>query len=241
MSVDLGFFDPKLLNKLDAVVKKLKNYVVSFDIDGVEVNSASAFVKKFNKQYKTHYKVNDLETYWSFVEWVQKAEPENQNFRQAAMDFWNAADVNLPAPPVAGAWLMGQYLHQNGVKIHRISSRPGHVIGMTKAWYQEKMPWVDLNLIHIEEGSPTIREKCEMGSYKVRMIKELGIQFHFDDSLDEAVKIVKETDANVVLVPQPWNLVSPTSLSPKIILLKKNENSGIPKLVSVFLNLFNYL
>lgn len=236
MSAELGPKEQKIIERLDEVTKVLENSVVSFDIDGVEINSATPAVNKFNKIFNTVYTIDDLKTYWAMADLVKKANLTIEDPRSYAINLWNSEDVFKDAPPASGAWLLGNYLRQSQLNIHRITSRPSHMAEVTLGWYAAKMPWVDRNLIHIQENSSFIRDKSQLALHKIETINKLGVQFHFEDSYEEAEAIVANTNAKVILVPASWNS---DYKNPKrgIIIPSSRFNRSIPTLVSVFLDL----
>jgi uncharacterized HAD superfamily protein len=100
-----------------------------------------------------------------------------------------------------GALIISKYLSSNGINhIHRITSRPRRLRENTIAWYKEKMPWVDRDLIHIQ----TDRDEINPG-FKIEQIKDLKIDLFFEDSVKHAETISVKTKAAVILIPQPSN------------------------------------
>lgn len=237
MSIELGPNEHLIIERLDEVTKVLENSVVSFDIDGVEINSATPAVNKFNKIFNTVYTIDSLKTYWAMADLVKKADPSIEDPRAYAINLWNSEDVFKDAPPASGAWLLGNYLRKSQLCIHRITSRPSHVSEVTLKWYAAKMPWVDRNLIQIQENSSSISDKSQLALHKIETINKLGVQFHFEDSFEEAEEIVKHTNAKVILVPAPWNS-DYKNPKPGIIIPSLNFNKNAPTLISVFLDLY---
>lgn len=241
MSVELGLDEYRIIERLDSVINVLKKSVVSFDIDGVEINSAAPAVEKFNRIFGAKYKVDDLKTYWSMVEWVKIADPSIEDPRSYAINLWNSKDVFEDAPPAAGAWLLGNYLRQKDyLDIYRITSRPSRVTEITLGWYAAKMPWVDRELIHIQQDGIPVQEGSQLASHKIETINRLGIQLHFEDSFEEAEAIVSNTDAKVILVPAPWNSDYKNPMD-GITVVGPTFNKAAPRLISVLLDLYGHI
>lgn len=239
MSIEFRSTERLIVYKLDQVISKLSKYNVSFDIDGVEAESADPVVRKFNKIFKTCYRVRDLQNYWSLVDWVKKSDPRIVDPRDYAIKLWNSSEVMSAAPVVSGAWLFSNYAKDMLPHVHRITSRPSYLKDVTIDWYKRNMPWVDPKLIHIQvDGDMNIRNVDKLSSHKVRTIHELGVHLHFEDSWQEAEAIVSSTHAKVILVPRPWNL---NYEDPKsgIIMPTPNFLRNAPTMISVMLDLCN--
>lgn len=200
MSKELLFFDPKIIRRLESVDADFRKLKVSFDMDGVEINSAELAIGNLNNKLGTNHVVDDLIGYWTMVDLVSKADPSIQDPKKYATDLWNNDNVFGNAKPDSGAWILANYLNRIGINnISRITSRPSFVKDVTLNWYKTKMPWVKQESIYIQDNA------LYDPDYKVKKIIELGIDLHFEDSVDEAEKIVSQTNARVVLVPQFWN------------------------------------
>lgn len=231
MSSEFNYSELEIIRKLDEITKTLRNKKVSFDIDGVEVFSAEKAILNFNLTFDTNYVVDDLTTYWRIIDLVAKADPSIKNPKQFAIDLWNNDFVFGTSEPVSGAWLLSSYLDQHGIKSNRITMRPSFAKQVTLDWYEAKMPWVDPKSIFIQVGDTHDK------NFKINTIKKLGIDIHFEDSVEEAEAIVAKTKAKVVLVPHPWNrdYVNP---KPGILIPSLNFNRQAPKMVAVYLDLF---
>jgi uncharacterized HAD superfamily protein len=229
MSAELSSNEIPIIEKLDGVIKVLENSVVSFDIDGVEVNSAVTAITKLNNTLHIKYKTCNLTSYSAMVDLIKVADGTIEDPRSFAVKLWNSEDVLKDAPPASGAWLLGNYLRQSQLNIHRISSRPSHVAEVTFEWYATKMPWIDQN-------GPSDGDRAQLASHKIDTIRKLGVQYHFEDSFEEAEAIVENTNAKVVLVPNPWNCEY-RHPKQRIITVTPNFNRNIPKLISLFLDL----
>lgn len=183
-------------------VEVLRKKGVSFDIDGVEVESTDLSVRKYNLLYG--YKsgnpkaFEDVKGYAIMVDWIRDA-GSNEPWPEA-VDIWNSPNVLGSAKPVKGTKIIVKFLAQREIAPYRISSRPEYTRTLTENWYlKEYGPSFDLSLIRLQEGQ-TINP-----DFKAAEIDRVGIGFHFEDSFENAELIVKKTDAVVILVPQPWN------------------------------------
>ena len=201
MSAEIGFQEERLVNSLQKLNEMFRNGGVSFDVDGVEADSAPCAVTELNLRLGTDYRVNNLTKYWGVVDLLRKNHPQIKDPRGYAIDLWNCDEVVGNPDPVAGAWLLANYFNHEGIIPYRITSRLSRTRKATLNWYKARMPWVDEKLIWMQEGDE------EPGkNFKVDTIKKLCPRFHFDDSFEHAKEIVEKTDTTVILVPQPWNI-----------------------------------
>ena len=230
MSAEIMFWNQETSFIFEKVNNTLRNLNVSFDMDGVEINSAKPAVEKLNKFFSTNYTTDDLLSYWTMVDWIKKERPDIEDPKEFARNLWNSDDVMTRARPESGAWLLSRKLEDNLIRPKRITMRPSKVRKATFNWYMENMKWVDPGLIYVQN------QIDYNDSYKVDKINELGINLHFDDSVDDAENIVAYTKANVVLVPQPSNSTYINS-NPRIFTPKLSEFGDMPKMLAVYLSL----
>ncbi len=230
MPAEILFWNREISCKFEKINNVLRNINISFDMDGVEINSAKPAIKKLNNIFSTDYTTDDLVSYWTMVDWIKKLRPDLKDPKEFARDLWNSDDVMKQARPESGAWLLSRKLEDNQIRPHRITMRPAKVRLTTLNWYKENMKWVDSELIHIQDQTD-----YDLG-YKVDRINELGINLHFDDSVDDAENIVAHTKANVVLVPQPSNLNYINS-NPRIFTPNLLGYGDMPKMIAVYLSL----
>jgi hypothetical protein len=230
-----------IVDRLDMTVSMLDGKV-SFDVDGVEVRSSRPAVERFNRLHGTNYGENDLIGFFAMVEWVKIHCLDVENPLRYAIGVWNNSEVFRSAPAEQGALILSSFL--GGLRVHRITSRPGEFCDDTIAWYRENMPWVDPEHIHVQQ------EEGRIGTdFKAQKIADLGIKYHIDDSYEQAEEIVQLTEQSgtvVVLVPQLWNKgyrpETPRIIttSPEYYDFDKPE-SGLPKLVASFFTLADYM
>jgi len=230
MSVELGLGEQEIIQRLKKVNSVIGSLKVSFDIDGVEVNSTSTAIAKLNRNLGTNYGVGDLVSYWSMVDLVKKARPGIEDPKQYAINLWNSDDVFGVALPELGSWILSKYLDEIKIGIYRVTSRPSSVSDVTFDWYRRFMPWVNPELIHIQKGQK------HNARFKADTISGLGVELHFDDSVEDAKYIVSRTSARVVLIPQPWNLNR--EIAEPRILISNVATDDPAKLFRVYLDLF---
>ena len=194
-----------IVEKIERLNEELRNSVVSYDIDGVDVDSATLAVNKFNNLFNTAYRVKDLTNIWGLTDWL-KYFPEVEDPRKFAVKLWNSNDVFGPALPVPGAWILADYIEEEEIRPHKITSRPSFVENVTRRWYRGWMPWIDQSRIHIQKNGREISP-----TFKVDKIIEIKSLYHFEDDTKQAEEIEEKTksvglNTTIVIVRQPWNL-----------------------------------
>lgn len=189
---------------LSKTLEKLKSRGVTFDIDNVEIDTLKTAVMLYNDIYGFKYKnpktTEDVTTYWAMVDWMKDI-PQIENPVKAAIDIFHDERVLIHSKPVSGFQALLKYLTANGISpLTRITSRPGMARDHTYLWYRNRYGEFDINLIRIQDEGDQINS-----NFKSQEIGKKGAPYHFEDSFEHAEQIIEETEATVVLVPQPWN------------------------------------
>lgn len=135
-----------------------------------------------------------------------------------------------------GSLELSQYFLENKINAHRITSRSSTLNTTTHDWYKDNMPWFDRSLLHIQSDGDSIKS-----SFKVDKICELGVNFHFEDSVEHAQEITAKSNTIIILVPQPWNEDFIPEEGSKIIKTASSQYQFLPKLIRVYMNLANII
>lgn len=188
-----------LRNAINTLNARLKIDGVGFDIDGVEVDSATPAIERFNKLHDKSYTKEDLISVWEMANWARQISGIDDP-KGHAISVWNNDEVFANAHPEQGAWLVARFLHLEGVCPHRITSRPSYSKEVTRSWYSKNKPWVNQSFIHVQSQGHRISQ-----SFKVDKINEKEIRYFFEDDIESAETIAQQTQALVIIVPQPWN------------------------------------
>lgn len=194
--------EPLIKDALKRLDDEFRTKGVSFDIDGVEIDSATSAINEFNKRHNTLYRKEDLNSSWGIINWIRQI-PDIKDPKEYAIRLWNSQGVMSFASPESGAWILSYHLHSEEIGPLRISARPYYLEVITKRWYEEIMPWVDQSLIHICSDESEIGPRI---GFKINKINSFNIEYHFEDQVEDAELIAEQTKALVVLVPQPWNV-----------------------------------
>jgi hypothetical protein len=202
---------------------------VSSDIDNTEVYTALTAVTMFNRLHNTGYAVADLKDAYGMTKWSE--ELGIADGLEHAKEIWNSKEVIEGSEPIPGSVILSRYLYNEKIIIPRITSRPFVTKGSTYAWYKNNMPWVDpVRDINFRSG-PEINPV-----FKVSRIKDLGVNYHFEDIPSDAEDIARESpDTTVIIIPHPWNEdYHPTN--PRIVKLDSHLEH-VPKSIQIYLKM----
>lgn len=194
----------------------IKKQLISFDIDGVIVDTAFHAIKLFNHRFKQNKKTTDLTSFFIIYEWICEILNDDKLALQEAIKIWNNEDVLSKSPPMKGAQELTKKLLDEGNEVHYITSRPNFVRQITYDWFQKWLPWVRIESIHISPDTNGLQR-----SFKVEKIKDMKPSIHFEDSLEHAGDISK---ASPGMVRQPWNYAVTETLPEAIIMPKVKRN-----------------
>jgi len=214
--------------RMSEFLDKIRFRQISFDIDGVNADTAKSAVNLYNLQFSDGKTVTDLDGFYAMRDWIFEKTNSRNLAIEMAIKIWNDENVQGYCPMVSGAWFLSNYLYLNGIKPHYITSRPFFTRDVTLDWFGRNMPFVDSGHIHVGNGGGL------QGSYKTQTIKDLGVDIHFEDSIEHALDIVENTPALVVLVRQPWNLKFDVN-HPRMVV--SDYNPLVPKLFLAYADL----
>jgi uncharacterized HAD superfamily protein len=178
--------------------ERLLGLRISFDIDGVIVESSAAAVALTNRLYGTNLKVDDLNSFWYLTELFKSMGFENAIERANAI--WNSEEVLVNSGTMLGAEYLISYLTKNGAELFFVTSRPGNTREFTEQSFARNLPIVGKDQIIMQKEGAVIDHK-----FKARMVKKLAAAYHFEDSLEHATEVLETTDASIVFVKRPWN------------------------------------
>ncbi|TEU01709.1 hypothetical protein E3I18_02470 [Candidatus Woesebacteria bacterium] len=202
----------------------LKTYKLSFDADGVLINSRAPVVKVFNKLLKTDYKQEDLKSWTAIFEWAMKAGLDKDEAYKLDRKLWTDPDVLFKSPPMPGAIELTRKLHEQGIRLTVATSRAPKLKESTVGWFRKWMPWIEQ--VYIRESNDIPGEV-----FKAEAVKQLGSRVHFEDDPVHTESILDRTEACVVFMPY-MKEVSITS-SNRIIQVSTEDNK-IPNLWHIY-------
>ena len=196
---------------------------ISFDIDGVIVFSVEKALEKTNKKLKANYKLTDIDEPYAMQGWM-KADPTIKEPIREDFELWHSESVLAHASIVPGADIVCRLMAKLNHEHYFITSRPAFVKPFTHYWFEHGIPWVKPQQILMQ------KEGQEVSSdFKTDRIKEMGITFHFEDTLEHAVKIVERTKATVIVVRHKWTdryaELRPENRNPRILIPDKKGTS----------------
>jgi hypothetical protein len=191
---------------------------------------------RYGKRYNFVRYTNDLVGYWTMQDWLKEIKDKNLKELQQldsyseAISIWNNDDVQRHCGPEPGAWALNLFLARHGIIPYKITSRPSTSRKNTYYWYKNNFPWIPEEYIFVQKG------EVPDPDFKRDKIRELGVLFHLDDSVEHALKIAG-LGVWVGLVPKPWNegFVTPNGL--RIVTVKQYDKR--PGIIRTFLSLRN--
>jgi len=220
---NVGIINPEVsfLNKLKIVNDELRIKGVSTDIDDSEVNSHTEALRGFNSSNNTNRTNEELTDRFIMVKWLEELGSENP--LEHAIGFWNSIEQMPHLEATPGADIVYKYLHDIGIPMHRSTARPGWTREATLLWYTNNASYVDLSLIHIQEGNDI------NPSFKTNtIINKIKAGYHFEDAPEES-EVLASAGVIVGLVPQTWN-ENYKPVSPRIVTVSKALEHGLPNL-----------
>ncbi len=174
----------------------LKTSKISFDADGVLVNSGAAVIDVFNDLFKTDYGSKDVYGWFAIAEWAILAGASEEEALDLNERLWTDPEILFKSPPIPGAVEFTRKIYQENSDFSVITSRLPSLRESTIAWFQKWMPWIRPEKINIREDS-----RIHGDDFKVNRIKESNVRIHFEDQPDHAKMILDKTNACVVFMP----------------------------------------
>ena len=219
----------------------MKNYGVSFDLDGVIAYTSQGSIKRYNGKWGLKYgllkSTQDLNHYFAMTDWLTEIKSKYPDAiddpMQEAILIWNDEGIQRNAPLEQGiiALLRLMYVHQ--INPYELTSRPFNTKDATEYWLRTKFSrFGDLtDRLHMQSGSNLNPE------FKADRAEKLGVLFHFEDSGLHAEKIA-ERGIIVGLVHQPWNQdYFPTNP----LIVRPTKYQGRSEIIRTFLTINDFV
>jgi uncharacterized HAD superfamily protein len=192
---------PNVLETFSENMKLLSGKAVGIDIDAV---TQATYILALNKASYGIGKIiqrEDLKTYWELAEIAKKNGIAPEKAIEFALSAWNDDYVYANAPVMPGITDLLQMFNEVSVPYLHISSRPVEFLDTTKKFFENAFfPFINSENIILGR-----KEGVSGGDFKAEMINKYNVGLFIEDSTEEAEIIVKNTDAKVIIVPQPWN------------------------------------
>lgn len=202
----------------------LRTYKLSFDADGVLINSRAPVVKVFNKLLKTDYKQEDVNSWRAIFKWAMKAGLNKDEAFKLDRKLWTDPEILFKSPPMPGAVEFTRKLHEQGIKLTVATSRIPKFKESTIDWFRKWMPWIEQ--VYIRENKDIPGEV-----FKAEAVKQIGSRVHFEDDPVHAKSILDRTEACVVFIPHIKEI--PNFNSNRVIQISTKSNE-IPNLWHVY-------
>jgi len=177
---------------------------IAVDLDGVLAESMTVWCEIANKEYGTHFKMEDLDS-WS---WWRKSPVSKDDFYRILDESWDDwAGIPPTEPDIAR-------------KVERIESYGDLdvVTGRSKRTVEAARSWIDSQRVHY-------RNFVRVLGWRDKIL--LNYDVYIDDAPDLMPLVSRSPTAWAVLYDRPWN--RNVSDMPKI--LRAKSWTGIPRLL----------
>ena len=175
------FFPKSFENRLDFLFERIDPLLkVSFDLDGVIINSALPVVGKFNELFGTNYLPSNINNWNSLENLAVKKGVSKDEAKELSFNLWTDPYLLSLSEPVPGSIEFYRKLAKFSKReIPFITVRNCGLREVTFSWMKKYLPEVPEKLINM-------RDDKEIGGddFKIGKLKELNIDWHFEDSLE---------------------------------------------------------
>jgi hypothetical protein len=234
--------EKETLSKTGKTLQLMKLYGVTLDLDGVKVSTSYGAVKKYNLDFGLKYglikSVRDLRGYYTMSEWlvqIGKKHPGTiEDPMQTAIDIWNDGDNLRNAPTELGVVPLINLFNNHYVDWKDLTARPGDKRIDTEIWLEKKLKVEKEEVkkkLNIQEGLDI------QSNYKRNRAREIGMLFHFEDSVNHAENIA-ELGVITGLVIQPWN---EGYVPANHLIIKPYKYEGRPEIIRTFLSICDFV
>jgi len=178
---------------------KVLDGIIGLDIDAVTQATYIRALAKVSRELGLRSVIakERITDYWGLVKIIQHYGVSEEAAWKLARGAWNTESVFLESPPMPGISSLLKIFRDLEMPYVFISSRPAEFLNVTQTWFAKTFPWVN-------------PENIILGRKKPEVVKEYNVGLHLEDSAEEALAIVRESSAKVILIPQPWNLSDDT-------------------------------
>ncbi|MGB6882018.1 MAG: hypothetical protein WBD86_01835 [Microgenomates group bacterium] len=174
----------------------LRTYKLSFDGDGILINSGIAVIQAFNNLFGTDHRLEDAHGWFVIAEWAMMAGASESEALELNVRLWTDPAILIKSPPMPGAVEFTKKLYEQGADICVATSRIPKLRETTLNWFKKWMPWIKQEKINIRTNNDVNGE-----IFKANVINQLGVRIHFEDDLEHARNILDRTNARVVFMP----------------------------------------
>lgn len=196
---------PNVFETFSENMKLLNGKAVGIDIDAV---TQATYILALNKASYDIGKIiqrDDLKTYWELAEIAKKNGIAPEKAKDFALSAWNNDYVYSNAPVMPGIKDLLQMFDEASVQYLHISSRPVEFLDTTRNFFKNNFPFKNADKYLSENIILGRIDGVSGGVFKAEMINKYNVGLFIEDATEEAEIIVKNTNAKVIIVPQPWN------------------------------------
>lgn len=226
------FFEASQIILLSDAISKSE--IIGYDIDQIIARSEIPVVTAFNKKHKTNFQWQE-HGYGSMWKWLKKDmnfSDDDKVINKEALSFWENSDLLFQAPIIQSTFEFMKLIKILGKKQYIITSRKPNLEKMTRRYLMlNKIT----NIIPKENIFVNKSVDVKGGVFKALMIKDLGIELMFEDSLSQIEEIVRiqstqKNSTKIVWIPAGTDKHIKKPLNQNIIKVK--DEFILPSLVA---------
>jgi hypothetical protein len=175
---------------------------VSFDADGVFIDSATPVIYEFNKDFNTTYKRTDIKKTWNSLRdlAIKEGMPKKEAV-DYSINLWTNPEVLSRSPAIKESLGIYRYLLNRLNYIPIITVRRNELRDVTIDWFKRFLPEIPESWIFLRGP-----EETDANGFKINKLREKNINWHFDDSLEIIDLILKDTDTNAFFISSTGTL-----------------------------------
>jgi hypothetical protein len=194
---------PLIANLIAENLQALDGGMIGIDIDAVTQATYTLALRNVSRRLGLQSVIpkERLTSYWELVKIAQHYGIAEDEALEYARSSWNDHEVYQNSPAMPGIRSLLEIFRYVQIPHIFISSRPPEFLETTQIWFGMTFPWINLESIILGRA-----EGMSGGEFKTGAVKKYGVVLHLEDAPEEAIPIVEQTSARVILVPQPWNL-----------------------------------
>jgi len=169
---------------------------VSFDADGVFIDSPTPVVYEVNNKFNTTYKRTDIKLSWnSLRDLAIKEGMSEKDASKYSVNLWTNPEVLSKSPPIKESLDIYRYLLNRLNYIPIITVRRNELRDVTVDWFRRFLPEIPESWICLRGP-----EETDANGFKINKLIEKNINWHFDDSLEIIDLILKHTESNAFFI-----------------------------------------
>lgn len=170
---------------------------ISFDADQVLIDSATPVLTEFNKRYNTNFRPKDINDWYFLEKRLKEKGVSDKEAERLNLAIWTDPELMDVSKPLPGSIeLYREFLKRSDHQIPIITVRNHKLRDVTLQWFKRYLPEVPESWILMRKN-----KNIKGNDFKEEKLRELKINWHFDDSSDiKDLILQKLPSTNVVYI-----------------------------------------